>query len=75
MLYSEEEGSLLGVWEEHGKKSAQELEAMGIMRANIRFWHAADMAAQCSVLGHGCAGDKYCAHCSAVKEKGTSRTS
>ena len=44
VLYSEEEGSLLGVWEEHGKKSAQELEAMGKMRANIRFWHAADMA-------------------------------
>ena len=28
------------------------------------------MAAQCSVLGHGCAGDnlKYCAHCSALKD-------
>ena len=25
----------------------------------LTFWRAADMAAQCSVLGHGCAGDKF----------------
>ena len=37
------------MWEEHGEKSAQELVAIGIMQANVLFWHAANMAAQCSV--------------------------
>ena len=34
----------------------------------IRFWVPADMLAQCSLLGQGCAGNLYCPHCSAHKE-------
>jgi hypothetical protein len=29
----------------------------------VKFWFPADMAAQCAVIGHGCAGHHYCAHC------------
>jgi hypothetical protein len=29
----------------------------------LAFWLGADMAAQCAVLGHGCAGNEYCGHC------------
>ena len=31
----------------------------------VKFWCPADMAAQCAILGHGCAGHHYCAHCEA----------
>ena len=31
----------------------------------VKFWFPADMAAQCAVIGHGCAGHHYCAHCMA----------
>jgi len=34
----------------------------------IRFWVPADMLAQCSLLGQGCAGKQYCAHCNAHKD-------
>ena len=36
-------------------------------RVGISFWVAADMLAQCSLLGQGCAGHLYCAHCNAHK--------
>ena len=29
----------------------------------VKFWFPADMAAQCAVIGHGCAGHRFCAHC------------
>jgi hypothetical protein len=32
---------------------------------SVKFWCPADMAAQCAILGHGCAGHNYCAHCMA----------
>ena len=32
---------------------------------SVKFWSPADMAAQCAILGHGCAGHHYCAHCMA----------
>jgi len=35
----------------------------------IRFWVPADMLAQCSLLGHGCAGKHYCAHCNTHKDR------
>ena len=34
----------------------------------IQFVFAADMAAQCAVLGHGCAGNHYCGFCMAHEE-------
>jgi len=36
-------------------------------QVGISFWVAADMLAQCSLLGQGCAGHLYCAHCDAHK--------
>jgi len=37
-------------------------------RVLFRFWVAADMLAQCSLIGQGCAGHHYCPHCDAHKE-------
>ena len=37
-------------------------------RVGFKFWVAADMLAQCSLIGQGCAGHHYCAHCDAHKE-------
>jgi hypothetical protein len=37
-------------------------------RVGFLFWVAADMLAQCSLIGQGCAGHHYCAHCDAHKE-------
>jgi hypothetical protein len=37
-------------------------------RVGFLFWVAADMLAQCSLIGQGCAGHRYCAHCDAHKE-------
>ena len=34
----------------------------------IRFWVPADMLAQCSLLGQGCAGKHYCPHCNTHKD-------
>jgi hypothetical protein len=34
----------------------------------LAFWLGADMAAQCAVLGHGCARNEYCGHCTARKD-------
>ena len=36
------------------------------VKVNILF--VADMAGQCAVLGHGCVGNHYCAHCMAHQE-------
>ena len=35
----------------------------------IGFWVPADMAAQCALIGHGCGGHHYCAHCNAHEEE------
>jgi len=32
-------------------------------KVKIQFWVPADMAAQCALIGHGCGGHHYCAHC------------
>ena len=68
LLYSESEGTLLGVLEANASISKEERETKGLKPVRATFWHAADMAAQCSVLGHGCAGNHYCGHCSAHKD-------
>ena len=68
VLYSVSEGTLLGVLAANKTVSEEEREVKGLKPARVTFWHAADMAAQCSVLGHGCAGNHYCGHCSAHKD-------
>ena len=68
LLYSDSEGTLLGVLEANASVSKEERESRGLKPVRVTFWHAADMAAQCSVLGHGCAGNEYCGHCSAHKD-------
>jgi hypothetical protein len=35
----------------------------------IGFWVPADMAAQCALIGHGCGGHNYCAHCNTHAEE------
>ena len=35
----------------------------------IQFWVPADMAAQCALIGHGCGGHNYCAHCNTHAEE------
>ena len=35
----------------------------------IQFWVPADMAAQCALIGHGCAGHHFCAHCNTHAEE------
>jgi hypothetical protein len=40
----------------------------GYRHIKVEFWAPADMLAQCALVGHGCAGDQYCAHCSTNRE-------
>jgi hypothetical protein len=40
-------------------------KAKRFVHVPVKFWFPADMAAQCAVIGHGCAGHYYCAHCMA----------
>ena len=49
-------------------RTSDTLEPVPFRRVGISFWIAADMLAQCSLLGQGCAGHFYCAHCEAHKE-------
>ena len=37
-------------------------------QVKIKFIFCGDMAAQCAVFGHGCAGNHYCGHCMAHEE-------
>ena len=68
LLYSDSEGTLLGVLEANTSISKEERETKGLKHVRATFWHAADIAAQCSVLGHGYACHKYYCHCSAHKD-------
>ena len=45
----------------------QRMDEASFHNVGIRFWVPADMLAQCSLLGQGCAGNLYCPHCSAHK--------
>jgi hypothetical protein len=49
-------------------KTEESGEPAPYRRVGMRFWVAADMLAQCSLIGQGCAGHHYCAHCNAHKE-------
>jgi hypothetical protein len=47
------------------KTTSQTDLMMHIFKRGEEFWFPADMAAQCAIFGHGCAGHHYCAHCMA----------
>jgi hypothetical protein len=49
-------------------KTEESGAAAPFRRVGFRFWVAADMLAQCSLIGQGCAGHHYCPHCDAHKE-------
>ena len=48
-----------------GTKARLPADKKRYVHVPVKFWFPADMAAQCAVIGHGCAGDHYCAHCMA----------
>jgi len=69
VVFCPEKDSLLGIWDEiKGSgmtEGSDDWEARKLRRVRTTFWLGADMAAQCAVLGHGCAGNEYCGHCMA----------
>jgi hypothetical protein len=69
VVFCPEKDSLLGIWDEIREKglneSSDEWKERKLRRVRTTFWLGADMAAQCAVLGHGCAGNEYCGHCMA----------
>lgn len=73
VVFCPEADSLLGVWGDVvGKQKlvvdSPEWTQRGLRRVKVTVWQAGDMAAQCAVLGQGCAGNHYCGHCMAHKE-------
>jgi hypothetical protein len=54
--------------EDTRKSKIARIETGSFHNVGIRFWVPADMLAQCSLLGQGCAGKQYCAHCNAHKD-------
>ena len=78
VVYSQEADTLLGIHQQTVKEGpvdgSQEWatrlqQGRGLSRVRLDFWLGADMAAQCAVLGHGCAGNEYCGHCAAHKSQ------
>lgn len=69
VLFCPTEDKLLGIWNKHKDLDEAAREAKGLRKVTLTFWHGADMAAQCAVLGHGCAGHHYCGHCNAHREQ------
>ena len=67
--YCPTEDTLLGIWEKYKDTTQEEQKERQLRKVGLTFWHGADMAAQCAVLGHGCAGHNYCGHCNAHKEE------
>ena len=72
VVFNMEKQTFLGQSEEFRKLPMLEQQAVWGDRGEkkycpvkIKFVFAADMAAQCAVIGHGCAGNHYCAHCMA----------
>jgi hypothetical protein len=43
-------------------------EPVPFRQVGFSFWVAADMLAQCSLIGQGCAGNNYCPHCKAHRD-------
>jgi hypothetical protein len=69
VLFCPKEDRLLGIWDKYKDLTEAARAEEGLRKVSLTFWHAADMAAQCSVLGHGCAGHHFCGHCNAHKEQ------
>jgi len=69
VLYDPMDDKLLGVWDKFKDESPEERARNNLSQVNLTFWHGADMAAQCAVLGHGCAGKEYCGHCMAHRDE------
>ena len=66
-------GSFAGVWKQTADarivEGSEEWTQRKLRRVQLGFWLGADMAAQCAVLGHGCAGNEYCGHCTAHRDE------
>ena len=66
-------GMLAGIWQDTAAKNivegTEEWTRRKLRRVKLNFWLGADMAATCAVLGHGCAGNEYCGHCTAHKNE------
>jgi hypothetical protein len=60
VLFCPKENRLLGIWDKYKDSTEAARAEEGLRKVSLTFWHAADMAAQCSVLGHGCAGHHFC---------------
>jgi hypothetical protein len=77
IVFNKPEQTFLGQLEVFGKlsddeKLAEESAARSKKRfhpVRINLWVPADMAAQCALIGHGCGGHHYCAHCNAHEEE------
>ena len=77
VVFNKEGQTFLGQLEVFGKLSDDEKRAEEIAARSekcfhpvaIKLWLPADMAAQCAVIGHGCGGHHYCAHCIAHEEE------
>jgi hypothetical protein len=68
VMFSERHDSLLGIYNQFKAMSAEQLAEERVHKVSLTFWFAADMAAQCAVLGQGCAGHHYCGHCMAHRD-------
>jgi hypothetical protein len=75
IVFNREKGTFLGQAAIFRTLTEQEQQAtFGVLgekkycpvKVNIIF--VGDMAGQCAVIGHGCAGNHYCAHCMAHQE-------
>ena len=69
VLFCSNEDRLLGIWDKYKDLDEAARAERGLRKVSLTFWHAADMAAQCAVLGHGCAGHNFCGHCNVHKEQ------
>ena len=69
VLFCPHEGKLLGIWERYQERTQEDRDEMNLRKVTLTFWHGADMAAQCAVLGHGCSGHHYCGHCNAHRDE------
>jgi hypothetical protein len=71
VLFSEANETYLGQWEavEALTEDEKQRTADDYHRVQLRFWFAADMAAQAAAIGHGCAGHNFCMHCHARQDE------
>ena len=63
--------TFLGQWQRYSDLPEEEKAgaAGNYRKVSLRFWFPADMAAQCAAIGHGCAGNNFCAHCYAKQDE------